>query len=337
MGTYWEERQEQTFLAGEKTVNEYYKGLERSFEQAKKEIQQTIDLFYAKYADNNGVSFTKAQMLLDREEIGALREFIERVNETMGEYDQELTNMSIKARITRYEALKKQIDVTLQKLYAIDYEHGGKSMLKDLYTDTYYRNWYSADVYTGFHFQFAQVEPLTVETLINYPFNGANYSDRLWKQKDFLLQQLNESITTMIVQGKNPSTLKGEFAKKFKAREYDAYRLLHTDGSFIIEQSTLASYKESGVEKYENFATLDMKTSDICRDIDGSVYLVSEAVTGINYPPFHPFCRTTTVPRYDDIDYSNSTRVARDKEGKAYKVPGDMTFNEWYSKFIKDK
>ncbi|QHI72892.1 minor capsid protein [Aminipila terrae] len=331
---YWQKRQEQTFLSGEKTVNDYYQSLKKSFEQANKEIQQVIYLFYAKYADNNGVSFTKAQTLLDKQEIGELKDFIERVNETMGEYDQELTNMSIKARITRYEALKKQIDATLQKLYAVDYEHNGKSMLKELYTNTYYQNWYSTDVYTGFHFQFAQVEPISVETLINYPFNGANYSDRLWKQKDFLQQQLNESITTMLVQGKNPATLKGEFAKKFQSREYDAYRLLHTDGSFIIEQGTLAAYKESGVEKYQNLATLDMKTSDMCREIDGSIYLVAEAVTGINYPPFHAFCRTTTTPRYEDVDYSKSTRVARDEEGKVYKVPADMTYKEWHDKYI---
>ncbi len=106
----------------------------------------------------------------------------------------------------------------------------------------------------------------------------------------------------------------------------------------MIEQGTLAAYKEDGVEKYKILATLDSKTSEICRDEDGRVYLISEWNTGINAPPYHPFCRTTTVPFYDDEDYSDDTRAARDPvTGKTYKVPADMRYRHWHDKYVTGK
>ncbi len=332
--SYWEKRQELTYLAGEKKVSDYYRGLQKAFEQSKKEIRSVINDFYMRYAKENKVSFAEAQKLLDKAEIGDLKDFIAKVQEHMGEYNLELNNMSIKARITRYQALEKQIDAILQRLYALEYEHKGKELLKEVYTDAYYRTWYNIDRYHGFHQEFAQINPRTIDELIRYPFNGADFSSRIWKQKDHMLQVLKEDITTMLVQGKNPQTLAEDFARRFNTKKYEAYRLLHTESSFIIEQGSLAAYKEDEVEKYQILATLDHKTSEICQEQDGEIYEIDKATVGVNYPPFHPFCRTTTVPYYDDDDIEGDTRVARDEKGRAIKVPANMAYREWQKQFV---
>ncbi len=332
---YWQDRQEKKYLAGEKKVNQYYKDLEKSFEQAKREIQSTINDFYWRYAEENQLSYASAQLKLSQTEIGELQDFIDKVKANMGKYNQELNNTSIRARITRYQALEKQIDAQLQQLYAIEYQYKGEELLKEVYSDAYYRTWFNIDRYHGFHQEFAQISAKTVDELIRYPFSGADFSTRLWKQKAHMLQRLNESITTMLIQGRNPKTLAGEMAKTFGTKEYEAYRLLHTEGSFIMEQGALEAYREDGVEKYQILATLDHKTSDICREEDGEIYDIDKAITGKNYPPYHPFCRTTTVPYYDDAD--KGTRVARDPvTGKNYDVPADMSYEQWYDKYIKD-
>lgn len=334
---YWQDRQEKKYLAGEKKINSYYKGLEKSFEQAKREIQSVINNFYWRYAEENQLTFASAQIKLNREEIGELQDYIDLVSENIGRYNQELNNMSIKARITRYQALEKQIDAIIQQLYAVDYQHKGEELLKEVYTDSYYQTWFNIDQYHGFHQEFAQINPRTIEELIKYPFNGADFSSRIWKQKDHMLQQLSESITTMLIQGKNPNTLTKDFAKKFGTKEFEAYRLLHTEGSFIMGQGTLAGYKEDEIGKYQILATLDIKTSDICRHQDGKVYDVDKAVVGVNYWPFHMFCRTTDVPYYEDSDYSEDKRVARDPvTGKTYEVPADMSYEEWHEKYIEN-
>lgn len=332
---YWQDRQEKKYLAGEKKVNDYYKDLKKSFEQSKREIQSKINDFYWRYAEENQLSFASAQISLSKREVGELQDFIDLAKTNIGKYNLELNNMSIKARITRYQALEKQIDAILQQLYGIEYQYKGEEFLKEIYSDTYYRTWFNIDQYHGFHQEFAQISAKTVEELIRYPFNGADFSTRIWKQKDHMLQKLNESITTMLIQGRNPQTLKGEFSKLFGTKEYEAYRLLHTEGSFIMEQGTMEAYKEDEVEKYQILATLDHKTSDTCRSQDGEVYDTDEAVTGVNYPPFHPFCRTTTTPYYEDN--SGDTRVARDLvTGKTYDVPADITYERWYKKHVEN-
>lgn len=89
------------------------------------------------------------------------------------------------------------------------------------------------------------------------------------------------------------------------------------------------SYKESGVvDQYEILATLDGITSDVCREMDGKVFKLSEQEVGVTYPPFHVNCRTTTVPYFDDED-DVGERIARDEDGQAYYVPGDMTYEQW--------
>ena len=93
----------------------------------------------------------------------------------------------------------------------------------------------------------------------------------------------------------------------------------------------MEAYKKSGVvDEYQYLATLDNRTSDICRELDGKVFKLSEAQTGVNLPPMHPYCRSTTVPYYPEDELSEpSDRVARDAEGKTYLVGKDVTYEEW--------
>ena len=118
--SYWEDRQEQAYLAAEQKANDYFKELEASFRQAKREIEYIINDFYTRYADANGVSYQQAQRLLSKAEIDDLNDYIKKVYAHMGEFDLEVENMSIKARITRYQALEVQVNAILNNLYAVD-------------------------------------------------------------------------------------------------------------------------------------------------------------------------------------------------------------------------
>lgn len=331
--SYWEKRQEETYRAGEMTVNQYFKGLEKAFNQAKQELQKTVESFYWRYAEENGLTYAAAQKRLDKMELKGLRDFVDKAMKNIGKHNQDVNNMSIKARITRYQALEAQVDAILRELYAVDYQADAEEMMSGLYQEIYHRTWYDADRYRGFHAQFAQIEPRMIEMVLKYPFNGANFSDRLWKQKEHLQSQLMESITTMMVQGTSPQNLAKDFAKKMQAKKFDAYRLLHTEGSYVMSEATHAGYKEDGVEQYQILATLDSKTCGICGRLDRKIYPVAEAVTGKNMPPFHPFCRCTDVPYYPDTP-TDGKRTARDADGNSIEVPENMTYAEWKKKYL---
>ena len=334
--SYWERRQEETYKAGEMTVNQYFRGLEKAFNQAKQELQKTVESFYWRYAEENGLTYAAAQKRLDKTELKGLRNFVDLAMQNIGKYNQDVNNMSIKARMTRYQALEAQVDAILRELYAVDYQADAEAMMSGVYQETYHRTWYDADRYWGFHAQFSQIEPRTIETVLKYPFNGANFSDRLWKQKEHLQSQLMESITTMMVQGTSPQNLAKDFAKKMQTKKFDAYRLLHTESSYVMSEATHAGYKEDGVEQYQILATLDSKTCGICGRLDGKIYSVAEAVTGKNMPPFHPFCRCTDVPYYPDTP-AGGTRAARDTDCNSIEVPENMTYAEWKRRYIQEE
>ena len=150
---YWQERQEAMYKAGEMQVNKYFTRLEKAFNQTRRELQKTIDAFYFRYAEENGLSFAAAQKQLDAEELGELQDFIDLVMKNIGKYNQQVNNMSIKARITRYQALEAQVDAILRQLYAIDYEaETEKTMQEYLLPYLVQRrsvSWFSRRVCTG--------------------------------------------------------------------------------------------------------------------------------------------------------------------------------------------
>ena len=58
---YWEKRQLETYKAGEMQVNQYFSRLERAFNQTRRELQKTVESFYWRYAEENGLSYSAAQ------------------------------------------------------------------------------------------------------------------------------------------------------------------------------------------------------------------------------------------------------------------------------------
>ena len=157
--SYWKRRQEETYRVGEMTVNQYFTKLEKALNQAKRDLPKTVESFYWRYAEENSLTYAEAQKRLDKAEIGELQEFIDLAMANIGKYNQEVNNMSIKARMTRYQALEAQVDAILRQLYAVDYQAESEKMMGDVYENTYYRTWYDIDRYRGFHSQFAQIEP----------------------------------------------------------------------------------------------------------------------------------------------------------------------------------
>jgi hypothetical protein len=49
-------------------------------------------------------------------------------------------------------------------------------------------------------------------------------------------------------------------------------------------------------------AFLDNRTSAICREMDGKYFKITEKKIGVNAPPLHPSCRSTTQLVLDDDD-----------------------------------
>jgi SPP1 gp7 family putative phage head morphogenesis protein len=79
-------------------------------------------------------------------------------------------------------------------------------------------------------------------------------------------------------------------------------------------------------KKYRYIATLDTRTSAICRALDGKEFEYGKGPT----PPQHFNCRSTTVPIIDpDILPPSTTATRASKDGQ---VPINQSYGEWLSK-----
>ena len=111
---------------------------------------------------------------------------------------------------------------------------------------------------------------------------------------------------------------------------------MRTESCFVAGELTARAYEECSVEKYRYLATLDLRTSEICRSLDGKVFLLSERQAGKNYPPMHPWCRSTTISIIDEKTLARMKRSAYNPAtGRIEKVPANMTYDQWYEKYVK--
>ena len=110
----------------------------------------------------------------------------------------------------------------------------------------------------------------------------------------------------------------------------NAKRLIRTESNYILSEATQQLYKDVGLEKYQFLATLDFRTSEICQSLDGKVFEVNKRQIGLNCNPMHPNCRSTTIPYLEEYQDEDDTRLARDMDGKNYKVPANMDYKAWY-------
>lgn len=126
-------------------------------------------------------------------------------------------------------------------------------------------------------------------------------------------------------------------SERLRVSKAVAGRLVMTESAAFASAAQKDCFKELDVEKYQILATLDSRTSAICQEIDGKIFKMSEWEVGVTAPPFHVWCRTTTIPYFDDWEEFGITpeRAARGEDGKTYYVPADMTYEDWISKHVK--
>lgn len=106
-----------------------------------------------------------------------------------------------------------------------------------------------------------------------------------------------------------------------------------TEQAYFHSVAQQEAFKELDVEEFEVVATLDNLTSEICQEMDGKHFPMKDYEPGVTAPPFHPWCRSVTVPYFDD-DFDVGERAARDEDGETYYVPADMTYPEWKQSFV---
>lgn len=356
--TYWERRN----VDAEEKINDgaikVEEAIAKAYRQAQTYITKKVRKLFARSQQQSGLSEDEAKRILNQttsvEELAELRKLSKQIKdpELQVAAKNRLQALAFKERITRAEDLKaksflvsKQVaDVQLEKQteFYVDAIHESyreataESVIRKAQENA--KNGVVIEVWNKKDYQFKELSTRYTKNILDSHWHGSNYSKRIWGDTKALAARLEELFTVESMTGMSEFEMAKAIANEFDRSIGVARRLIRTEANYMANQAKLKAWRDQGVERYVLVAVLDLRTSEICKDKDRKIYLVTEAVVNGaegTYPPFHPWCRTIAIvynPRTSKI-----TRIALDPiNGQMMTINGDTTYDEWMDR-LKEK
>lgn len=339
---YWKKRYEEEMERVMHQADGPKKDLRKYADTVIRRLEKDINDWYQRYANENGMSLADAKKQLDARELKAFNMDLEEYraiaerDELSEEHKKMLKQASARQQLDRVQELYIN---TVQELesWAKYQDSTISDLLSNVYESSNYRTAWMTQSMKGQYDMYAQVDHRTIQRIIDSPWapDGKNFSARIWDNRKQLATSLQNDFIQALIAGDGTATMSEAIAKRMNTSYNNANRLVETELARVHSQAFMDCMSELDVDAVEILATLDNKTSPICRRMDGKYVQCKDAKPGITIPPFHCHCRSTTVP-YIPAVYG-SERAARDpKTGKTVFVDGELDYGEWKKRYISE-
>ena len=180
----------------------------------------------------------------------------------------------------RIDSLLMSIDNTLDNLYKKNEEQVTEG-LKEIYKR------FDKEASIDLGASFNTINENLIREAIKTNWSGLSFSERIWEHRRRLAFTIKGELTKGLTRGDSLQDMSRIIADKLNNSYSNAMRLVRTESCFIMNEATINNYKNNDIKEYQIMAFLDNKTSKICRDMDGEVVNVKDAIAGKNMPPFH--------------------------------------------------
>ena len=110
-----------------------------------------------------------------------------------------------------------------------------------------------------------------------------------------------------------------------------------TESAFFASAGQKECFTELNVERFEVVGTFDGHMCEDCGDYDGTTFPMKDFKEGVTAPPFHPWCRCTTAPYFEDMKDIGEGWMRDPETGKGDWSPAEMTYDEWKDLYINKK
>ena len=286
--SYWLKRSEELDKVAKMTEKEVMKKLSALYRDAFRSIEKEVNDFMMKYAVDHKLDYATVTQMLTPIDLAEYNEKIQELHamyrDTKSEYIKiEIERLKARSKITRLRALQDAINVELCKV-THEYQMTLEDTLIGLFSDQYTKACELMGVMAP------GIPREAIKKIIEYPYAGKMFSDRIWDNKDALVKHIKQNLTAGIIRGDSIQKMSRQLKKDLNVLYYQAERLVRTETNYAMNQGHLKGYADSGVvEKYEFLAAIDSRTSKLCKNQNGKVYKLSDATVGVNFPPLHPF------------------------------------------------
>ncbi|MDE0582230.1 minor capsid protein [Planococcus sp. A6] len=293
---YWDKRMSQLLDAQDKKDLKFTRKMAKEYDRTAAAIDKDIAAYYAKYAVEDVIEYRKLVERLSKDERDLLYKNYDAFAEKYPEYKSLMPIRESIYRLNRLEGLQISIQQHLLDLGAIEQEEFRKHLTAAIETG-YLSTMRDLQNSTSF---FGLNSAVLEKTLNSRWVNEENFSDRIWGNKQKLVRSLNSEVRDAFIRGEGYAAMTKIIQNRTGVGKYAAKRLVMTESAFMMTQANGQAFMDEGILRYGCSAVGDSKTSEFCQNIDGKEFLFKEAKVGINYPPFHSFCRTTVYPVEND-------------------------------------
>lgn len=328
--SYWEKRALENKLSAIENEEDYLRRISSIYDHANKQIDEKLAKVYARYAKENNLTLEEAYKQLPKKmETEYKNDVMDYVNKAKDpSYKQYLLNQSIMHKHSVLDQLRTEMRSVI---YDIDMEETGGKFLEKIFTDSNYRAQYSNNEEA-----FAKVDKEKIQNLLKENWSGGgNFSELIWKDREKLVKALDDIVMKGLATGDNYDKMSDKLAKRMDTSKSNAKRLIMTESARMENEGLLSYYERIGAKQLIFVATLDMKTSEICRAMDGTIIPIEDAKIGLNVPPLHPYCRSVISPHYEGNEPGD--RVYRDVETGKTKSGRYRTYKEYLEEELGDK
>lgn len=326
---YWDKRAIERMTTAEKQSEAYISRIKEMYNQAFKNIDGEIARVYKNYSKETGLDVEKLKELLTTKETSKTWKDLKR--QGLDKYIKE----NYKSRISRLEQIQAQIYAKAKQIYPKE-ELQNTMCYKGVINNSYYKAVYDTQIGTGYDFSFNKIDNNLLNTLLNEKWSGKNYSERIWENTDILADSVSKIVGGALLSGQGIEKTTKQIKDRFNVSKYYAERLVRTETNHFNNEADAMAYEEMRVKEYVFVAVLDSRTSEICQANDNKKYLYKDREVGVNYPPLHPNCRSTTRGYLGEEAEKQLKRRARNPLTGKSELIDNMSYKEWLDKNVKD-
>lgn len=321
---YWarrsREREAEWFKKSQQTVE---KELAAEYERSLQRLTQKVEALYGRFATENGLTMAEAVKLISGPEYKAWRMDIEDYVKQIGKTGdkgllRELNTLSMRSRISRLDKLRGETLMELDKL-GRKVDSSMTKFLSDAYTDTK-RQTLGDLAKQGINSLATEVSPERVKDVLKTPWSGKNYSERIWKNTTKLADTIQTEIVNGVHRGSSVQSMTKRVQEHMGVGRSDSERLVRTEMNYVNNTAALDSMREAKMKYFRFIATIDRRTSAICREHDGNLYELDEAAVGDNVPPLHARCRSTIAASLEGPEKVTNTSKVKEENAKGSQV-----------------
>ncbi len=205
-----------------------------------------------------------------------------------------------------------------------------QEMIKDHLVRTAYRGANASAEAMGFGSAFYSMNEDIMKKFVDVPWaDGESFSDKIWANKEKLTNYLNKDIAQGMARGDSYANLTKQIMERMgKVSRNDAYRLIYTEGTYVMAESSITPFEED-FEYFKVCTVGDNRVCSICKGLeDAEPVPISKRVPGENFPPLHPWCRCTFTIEVEDWDAWMDDYVAKHGQAAADEAEQIMTYLE---------